>query len=350
MTQTDLRSTASAPQRAIFLDIAKGLSIWCIVLLHYEQGLFSPEVNFGIGSFMIALFYVSSGWLSEASSTHYPLRAFVAKRWQQLGVPYVWWTAIILGFDLVLLAFGYYDLRYIGQEVYKSVTLRGIGTLWFLPALFIGEVFWRYVWCKRHWAVQLLIAGLLVSYNALYYDISSQHTDSIARLIDAPFRTLSNAAVAALNIATGALFYRYAWPKLRQQSAAIIGLWGIGLYVLFYLVTTQVATSIVPLNIALHAGATLLAPLGVLLMVYGVQACLWLHPLAYWGRHSLNLMVTHYSIVCVLFVITITKGLGQPFEQWWALGSFVLSIPLQYALVPIIDRYLPQSLGKEARS
>lgn len=79
---------------------------------------------------MISMFYVSSGWVDAKRTAQIPFKDLFRKRWHQLGVPYIAWTLIILAFDAVLWACGYYDTYFITREVYKSLVLRGIGTLW----------------------------------------------------------------------------------------------------------------------------------------------------------------------------------------------------------------------------
>ena len=130
-----------------YIDIVKGLSILCIVLLHYEVGVFPKELNIFIGSFMITAFYVTSGWLDAMGSKAISIKEYTRKRFQQLGKPYIYWSVIILMFDLILCLFNYYDAQYLAKEIYKTITLRGIGTLWFLPALFFGGIIWQ--WLKR---------------------------------------------------------------------------------------------------------------------------------------------------------------------------------------------------------
>lgn len=142
-------------QRERYIDIVKGLAILCIVLLHYENGLFPTKVNVFVGSFMITTFYVTAGWLMAMRKNALTTKELLHRRWQQLGLPYCYWTAIIIIFDVLLWGGGYYDTYYIARELYKSVTLRGIGTLWFLPALFFGELIWH--WLAKN---ELLLFGL----------------------------------------------------------------------------------------------------------------------------------------------------------------------------------------------
>ena len=103
-------------ERTQYIDIAKGISIIWIDALHHEQRT---------------------------------LKELIKKRWRQLGIPYILWTIIILVFDCILWTLDYYDNYFIGREVYKTLTLRGIGTLWFLPALFSGEILWYIIRKKK---------------------------------------------------------------------------------------------------------------------------------------------------------------------------------------------------------
>lgn len=145
--------------RERYIDIVKGISILCIVLLHYEKKIFPSEVEIFIGSFMISSFYVTSGWVSAMRSRKLTFRELLKKRWRQLGVPYLWWTIIILCFDMILFVVGYYNILFIGQEFYKSITFRGIGTLWFLPALFGGEIIWFFLRRKKvHYRIFALLS------------------------------------------------------------------------------------------------------------------------------------------------------------------------------------------------
>ena len=99
--------------RQRYIDIVKGLSILCIVLLHYGLGAFPNQINVFIGSFMITAFYVTSGWVDGMSTKKLPIKIFIRKRFAQSGLPYLYWSGILIAFDLVLWCFDYYDGKYI---------------------------------------------------------------------------------------------------------------------------------------------------------------------------------------------------------------------------------------------
>ena len=57
-------------------------------------------------------------------------------------------------------------------------------------------------------------------------------------------------------------------------------------------------------------------------------------------------MVTHYSIILVLFKITIENYLGYEFIGNITIIAFVLSIPIQWLLILLISKYANFTLGK----
>lgn len=329
--------------RERYIDIVKGVSILCITLLHYVHNVFPNVVNVFVGAFMITAFYVTSGWVSAMHPSQRSLSDLIQKRWKQLGIPYLWWTAIILVFDFILLGFGYYDLRFIGAEIYKSITLRGIGTLWFLPALFAGEIIWY--WLKSNNKIWIIFLALVISlcYQYFYNHIFDGKTETIYRIIDAPFRTIRNMLEAWIGIAFG----YYAYISLKENILTLnnfrLAICGIFCCAFSYITTNYFPSFLGPVW---SLFAPLWGPLGWLLLARSVQQWRILNFFNYWGLHSLNLMVTHYSIVLVLFTIIVEKGLDKSFDGIITLYCFIASLPIQYLLVLIVDRYAKFTLGK----
>lgn len=329
--------------REKYVDIVKGLSILCITFLHYEQGVLPPSVNVFIGSFMITAFYVVSGWVSAMHPSQRTLKGLIKKRWKQLGIPYLWWTAIILIFDFTLLAFGYYDLRHIGTDIYKAITLRGIGTLWFLPALFGGEIIWH--WLKSNKKAWLIVLALVLSlcYQYFYGQIFGGKTEAIYRIIDAPFRTIRNILEAWIGTAFGYYAYVFLKNNVLQLSKMTLALYGIFLCAFAFITANYLPLFLSPFW---SLFAPLFGPLGWLLLAKSVQNWELLNFFNYWGLNSLNLMVTHYSMIMVLFTIVVENALHQPFLGWTTIVCFIISMPIQYFLVLAINKYAKFTLGK----
>lgn len=67
----------------------------------------------------------------------------------------------------------------------------------------------------------------------------------------------------------------------------------------------------------------------------------------YWGRYSLALMVTHYSLIQVLCEITNHALFSQPkLNGVPALGFFLLTMIIEYFIAEFLYRKAPALLGK----
>lgn len=334
-------------KRKRYLDIAKGIAIVCIVLLHIEDGVFSVEANVFIGSFMITMFFLTTGWLDAYRAEPIPLRTLIKKRWHQLGIPYLWWTGILLTFDLLLYLAGYYDTYFIAKEVYKSVTLRGIGTLWFIPALFGGEIIWNSIRHSRYsWQVGLVALVVTAVSLHCYYQATENATDSMSRVIDAPFRTMRNILIAWPSIAGGFICHR-AFVKLRLEGR---DRW---LYLVLGCIVSVVAYGLSCRWHIPYVGGFLtnvICPLGILLLAMAVD---WLRVtdyFNYWGRNSLALMVTHYTIVIPLCVIANKAMTGdEHIKGYPAFLYFLIIMVIEYFLCEFIIRKMPMTLGKNIK-
>lgn len=331
-------------KRVRYIDIAKGVAIICIVLLHIENGVFSPACNVFIGSFMISMFFVTTGWLDGYRAEPLPLRELVRKRWRQLGVPYLWWSGIIMAFDLVLYIAGYYDTYYICRETYKTLVLRGIGTLWFLPALFGGEMIWNCVRRSRYPIVTgiLSVVATLVAFR-LYGMAFGGATDSMTKIVEAPFRTLHNILGAWTSIAAGFLFHRL-FVRLKGER---LPHWAFLMLGVMVMAVAYWCANHWPVPFAWGLAAPVLGPMGILLISMAVENLRIADYFNYWGRNSFALMVTHYSIVIVLLEIFNRHITGEPYIHGYvAFAYFAACMVVEYFLCEFVTKRFPFTLGK----
>ena len=329
-------NTTMPTTRQRYLDIVKGISILGITFLHYESGLLSDYANCYIGLFMIVMFYFVPGWLDAMNERKLTLKELCRKRWQQLGKPYIYWTGIILVFDLILFAFGYYDTYFIAREVYKSVILRGIGTLWFLPALFGGEILWHIV-KRRLWATVLALIAIY-TYQYFYYQAFALVEGHMMQIIEAPFRVVCSVSTALLMIAVG--YYSF---KLSARMA--LNRWVV---LPVGVLLTAVSFTTVSLSVFPHF-QSIVECLALVLLFKGLpDGKLWDY-FDYWGRNSLSLMVTHYSITLVISRIVVEKFIGMDFYGKVTIYAFVVSMIVSYFMTLALNRYFPCLLGKKLK-
>lgn len=334
-------------KRLDYIDILKGLSILCITFLHFETGVIPSWLNTWIGMFMISAFYFTSGWVMGLKDDKITVNELVYKRLKSLGMPYLWFSGLILLFDLGLLLFGYYDWMFIGREVYKTIVLRGIGTLWFLPSLFFGEIIFVWLRNKKSW---LLVFGMLLFtfvYLYLYGRWMGEYRNlsSLNQIIDAPFYTIRNMMMAWPVVAIGYLVakdykaklsYWHSW-KVLLLSVVIIGL---SIYFSSF--------SYLNLGVISYFVPSVLGPLGLLLLASVIERRCIMQFFAYWGRNSLVLMVTHYSIVLVLCQIFDKYVMGcDEFVGCRTIVYFVITILLTYPLVWFFSNRAGFMLGKK---
>lgn len=330
-------------ERTKYIDIAKGISIICIVLLHFEDGLFPQHLNTFIGSFMISMFYIVAGWIDALHHEQRTLKELIKKRWRQLGIPYILWSIIILAFDCILWAFEYYDSYFIGKEVYKTLTLRGIGTLWFLPALFGGEILWYIIRKRNSVSILLITLALTLAYQYFYHTIFDGRTNSLSKIIEAPFCSINNILYAWIGITAGYGFCRarLLHPVLFDNKSKQIY---FGLLLCF---AAYYTANYFPIPIVWGLLAPLLGPIEIILITMSIEKWRILGYFDYWGRHSLVLMVTHYSIIQVICEITNKAVYDEPYlTGYHALCFFIITMIAEYFIAELIHRRMPFLLGK----
>ena len=333
-------------KRFEYIDILKGFAILCITFLHFEAGVLPSWLNVWIGSFMISAFYFASGWMMGLKDETITVKELVRKRWRSLGVPYLWFTGLILLFDVILWGCGYYDGYFVAREVYKTVTLRGIGTLWFLPSLFFGEVV--FVWLRNKKSFLLIGVSALVTlvYLYLYYQWSGEYRNlsSLNQIIDAPLYTIRNMMVAWPVVGAGFVVARYFKRNMVGWSSWLIGLLGVvvcGVSLYF------ASFSKLNLGVAAYFLPSVLGPLGWMLVAKMLERGRVMQFFSYWGRNSLVLMATHYSILLVLCKIVDEYYFGcTEFIGWRTIVYFVVTVILTYPLVWFFNNKARFMLGR----
>lgn len=347
-------STASNPPRARYLDITKGLAIVCIVLLHFSTGLIPGVINVYIGLFMITAFYITAGWVESFKPQAPTFRARVTRLWHQLGVPYIIWTAVILVFDVIFWSIGHYDSFIIARDAYKSICLRGIGTLWFLPALFGGQCLWWWVRKQHRWWIAVLtVAAIYLCFLLLgkfLYPSLPQYGTRLYDIIIAPisaFGAMCNAYVGILcGFAYGKLSSRWRLASRSRWLLIITGclILALGWYCSFLL----------PFNAGILYPwlAPHIIPAGFVVLFMALETSPLLRFFDYWGRNSMALMVTHMSILLVISDIVTLKLTGHKTAGagWLSFATFCVIMAIEYFIAEWLRHRFPRSIGHPAHS
>lgn len=335
------------PQRYEYLDAVKGLCILCITLLHFEAGIFPHWLNVWIGMFMITAFYLAAGWVLSVKDIILSPKELFYKRVRQLGVPYLWFGLLIIIFDVLMILLGLMDSYVLFRNVYTFITLRGIGTLWFLPVLLLGEWIFYYIRTRRQpwlWAAVALV--ITVGASFVYYHIWSPllETDELYKFIDSPIRPIVQALGAWPIIGVGYLLGRRFGYLLLEPRKLLVG--SISVLMIAFSIWLIIAP---PFDIYYINGmlSNTLPVLGFMGIFSLMGSCAVTDFCTYWGRNSLILMCTHYSITEEVMKTFDSKVLHHiSFSGPITLVYFAVAVLLTYPMVYLFNHRLRFMLGK----
>ncbi|MDF1539386.1 MAG: acyltransferase, partial [Candidatus Thorarchaeota archaeon] len=131
---------SSIPRRVEWIDVAKGIGIILVILVHSIIPLVNP-VTTHLSSFAIPLFFVLAGLTYNSDKHRYQLKEFAITRGRQFLIPYFGLYTIIMG--LFYLLPGVVD-TYVTPDQLVFWFFYGSGPpgqathLWFLPVLYFG--------------------------------------------------------------------------------------------------------------------------------------------------------------------------------------------------------------------
>ena len=131
-------------QRRVSLDAAKGWGMLMVMFGHITP--VSSFVDRYFGSYKIALFFIVSGYAMalRGSANRYSLKDYAYRHFRTLMVPYFLVSLLLLPFNAwVDFRTGYPSREILSRllgTLYKTVSLRGYSSLWFLPTLFLAQV------------------------------------------------------------------------------------------------------------------------------------------------------------------------------------------------------------------
>lgn len=125
-------------KRLNYLDMAKGIGIILVVAGH--SGLCGDGLLAWLSSFHMPLFFVISGMLlSHRQEEAHPLAQSACRKARSILLPYFTFSLIYLLIELIYSLWKHQEL-FLSDAVLQTVSFYGISVLWFLPALFAGEL------------------------------------------------------------------------------------------------------------------------------------------------------------------------------------------------------------------
>lgn len=340
--------------RLDYLDIAKGLAIFIVVIGHVAEAFDVPYYRVVIYTFHMPLFFIVSGAITKRHKhiekyNLYNFLEFVKKNFLALVVPYLIWALIFMQFDIKKIPLILYGTRWSLNEAASNTVL------WFLPCLFSSRIIvelllWLSTKVNIHRKVFASIAAVIMFVLGFILPVPEMQL---------PFG-LSQAPIAVGFILLGYVFkdmvdefhQKGILPHLIVFVISTI-LFIIGVYVIEgqELVSMFVCTYGNPIRFFINAitGCVMVMSLSSLIAKIPEKAfgekirsfLLWL------GRSTMGIYLIHVPITRNLVAPFIEETFGiMRMSFVGGLVSGTISLAISCVLMAIIERYIPQLFGK----
>ena len=339
-------------RRLTYLDMAKGIGIFLVILGHIEY--IREDTLKWISSFHMPLFFVIGGILAyEKRKEGRPFFSALAARARGTLVPYAAFTIMLLTMNTLehFLEPGALSGAQLARQYVDAVTGYGIHILWFLPAYFTaGAIFLllerglRPV--SRNLAVLLLAVGaygVTVIFRLDQYAVTDLPLIGFAGmdLLITLLRGILAMPFLLMGWYLGAFYGRL--PRKAFPVLALLLIPG-GILALHLSVFDLHYLYVEPW----HYLAAFLSCAGLTALMRALPA---IRPLAWLGRNSLVIMCTHaaffvvYYVSLGMFFIDNRIPLPQPVFN---LGVAVLVCAAEIPVVLIFNRYFGYLLGRKS--
>lgn len=341
--------------RLDYLDIAKALTIYIVVIGHVPDSFDAPFYRMVMYTFNMPLFFIVSGAVTKRHShfEKYNLKnflEFVKKNFLALVVPYLIWSLIYMQFDIKKIPFILYGTRWSLNEAASNTVF------WFLPCLFSSRIIvelllWLSTKFKIHRRAFASIAAIILFVLGFVLPVPEMQL---------PF------GLSQAPIASGFILLGYALKGVMDEfhkkgillHVIVLTMSTILFYIGVFVIEGQELVSMFvctygnPIRFFVNAttGCVMTMSLSSLIAKIPEKALgekvrsflLWL------GRSTMGIYLVH---------VPVTRNLIGPFmEETFGImrmnfmGGFIsgtISLAISCVLMAIIERYIPQLFGKK---
>ena len=341
--------------RLDYLDIAKCITIFLVMVGHCVGNTENPFYRCAIYYFHMPLFFIVSGVVTRKhQTTKYDLKHykdFLIKNVFSLLIPYFIWALIYSNFS-------YSNIPHIIYGSWQSLkTGSTLTSLWFLPCLFLARIEMELV---------LHSSNLFPKINRHLYALIWA---IIAFVIGFNLPKLENGYPFCFDISIVALAYMlvgYAYKeylnKLENKSISyqiIMLIVYIGLYIFGITYEDQIYLVLMCGseygNIALmllnsFSGCGIIITISIILSKYVLldseskirRAMLWI------GKNTIGIYLIHKPFLQEIVVSTLTNFGCSLYSFPVALVAATITFPISIGIVYVINKYLPSLFGRKA--
>lgn len=335
-------------KRLDYIDATKGVAILCITFLHFEKGVIPDWLNVWIGLFMISTFYFTSGWITGINNKQIKPNELLKKRIKQLGIPYFWFSLLILAFDILWVLLGFMESNTLLRDVYKTIVLRGIGTLWFLPVLLIGEYIFTIIRNSKQrllWGSFALFITIVANFAYNTWWLPMRELSEINKIIDAPMQPIVRGLYAWPIIAIGFITAKKWGHNILKTGRIKLLCISAALFAISFILVIKPPFNIYYVNGVL---SNTLPAIAFMCLFALFKRNFITRFFCYWGINSLVLMCTHYSITMeIIKAFDMHILYHSTFEGPRTILYFVICVILTYPLVYLFNGKLKFMLGRK---
>ena len=338
-------------QRSLSIDMVKGLSIMTLFFLHFENGWMKTEYNYFI--VRSPAFYIVVGWLWGMSSNKKTIKGHWEKRKNGLVKPYLWLSLIFIFFDAIMVVFQLMDLRILGRDIFKALSLRGIGTLWFLPALLGGEMLFIYLNEKNKTAKSIgyiLCFAFIVLFNKYFSNLFPQN-EILQFITYSQTRVVKDVCDTFIYISI-AYYISKAYGKsifnLSKSYQFLIGLTLLSIsFYIFNFIIWKYSIHVI-FETVVFMLTSCCSGFGILLLFKSIEQIKPIAiPLSYCGKNSLTIMAFHFCLLLQIALIFDKIVLGNDnYYGDMTIIYFLIAVILQIGIIELVNRKFPYIIGK----
>ena len=309
--------------RNIHIDVAKGISIFFVVLGHVLMKRGDTDVfplQF-IYSFHMPLFFIISGMFLNI---HRNLKEVVINKGVALLYPYCIFSVIAILFITSKYMVGIVDKDDVIDIILISVSLQGYGVLWFLPTLYLGIIFFHLLY-KCQYNKLFLIGLILVN---LFLNSFPDHISS-----NIIFIFLYRVMMTTLFLSVGHFIVEKSILKLNGRIVTFVSCLLILLNSFLCRLNGLVDYHLTIFNnMLLFIYFAITTSISILILCNRCNNRL----LSYWGENSLTIMLTHYVFPVLSFGLWIGNNVTSPYI------SIVIIIFIIMIIETILCRFVNQ--------
>lgn len=330
-------------KRLDYLDMVKGVGIILVVVGH--SGYVSENTLAWLSSFHMPLFFIVSGILfAYRESEKEPFLPYLKRRFCGMMIPYFWFSFINIAIDFVRMYLYPADvsLELIRTDILQTFSLFGISVLWFLPAIFFGEIC-LYALVKK---CSPWILGIIGAVSAVLPAVGIQIVqsyilgkDSLLLLgVTYLIMTFLRIGSALTLLLTGYAMYF----GLRKLSLKALWEWGLAAGCLLLNVVTVFMNGGVDLhylifhNVLLYYPGACSATLGLILICRRIKP---LRLLSFLGKNSLIVMLTHLDCRVMNLAIRFAQATPMNGAVFFRIKLYLTLLIGELLLIILINRF-----------